>query len=63
MTALYAPTVGLGVDIALLAMLVVIAVAIAATRNLLASILLMSVYSLIVAVWFVVMDAPDVAFT
>jgi multicomponent Na+:H+ antiporter subunit B len=63
MTALYAPVVSLGVDIALLAMLAVIAVAIAATRNLLASILLMSVYSLIVAVWFVVMDAPDVAFT
>jgi multicomponent Na+:H+ antiporter subunit B len=44
-------------------MLLVIAVSIAVTRSLLASILLMSVYSLIVAVWFVVLDAPDVAFT
>jgi multicomponent Na+:H+ antiporter subunit B len=51
------------VDIALLSMLVVIAVAIALTRSLLASILLMSIYSLIATVWFVMLDAPDVAFT
>ncbi len=63
MTALSAPMVSLVVDIALLAMLIVIAGAIVFTRSLLASILLMSVYSLVVAVWFVVLDAPDVAFT
>lgn len=51
------------VDIALLSMLVVIAIAIVLTRSLLASILLMSIYSLIAAVWFVMLDAPDVAFT
>jgi multicomponent Na+:H+ antiporter subunit B len=63
MTALPAPLVSLIIDIALLAMLVIIAGAIVFTRSLLASILLMSVYSLVVAVWFVVLDAPDVAFT
>ena len=63
MTALPAPLISLIVDIALLAMLLVIAGAIMFTRSLLASILLMSVYSLVVAVWFVVLDAPDVAFT
>jgi multicomponent Na+:H+ antiporter subunit B len=63
MTALPAPLASLIVDIALLAMLLVIAGAIMFTRSLLASILLMSVYSLVVAVWFVVLDAPDVAFT
>jgi multicomponent Na+:H+ antiporter subunit B len=55
--------VGLAIDIALLAMLVVLAAAIALTRKLLAAILLMGVYSLVMAVWFVVLDAPDVAFT
>jgi multicomponent Na+:H+ antiporter subunit B len=63
MIALSAPLISLVVDIALLAMLLVIAISIAVTRSLLASILLMSVYSLVVAVWFVVLDAPDVAFT
>src|SRR5262245_44753315 len=63
MTALPAPLISLIVDITLLAMLLVIAGAIIITRSLLASILLMSVYSLVVAVWFVVLDAPDVAFT
>jgi multicomponent Na+:H+ antiporter subunit B len=63
MIALPAPLISLIVDIALLAMLLVIAGAIMFTRSLLASILLMSVYSLVVAVWFVVLDAPDVAFT
>jgi multicomponent Na+:H+ antiporter subunit B len=63
MIALSAPQFGLAVDIALLSMLVVIAVAIVLTRSLLASILLMSIYSLVAAVWFVMLDAPDVAFT
>jgi multicomponent Na+:H+ antiporter subunit B len=55
--------VALAVDVALLAMLVVLVIAIARTRSLLAAILLMGLYSLVVAVWFVALDAPDVAFT
>jgi multicomponent Na+:H+ antiporter subunit B len=50
-------------DLSLLAMLVILALAIVRTRRLLTAILLMGVYSLICATWFVVMDAPDVAFT
>ncbi len=50
-------------DLSLLAMLAVLALAIARTRQLLAAILLMGVYSLVCAIWFLVMDAPDVAFT
>ena len=50
-------------DVALLLMLVVVGVAIARTRSLLAAILLMGVYSLASAVWLIVMDAADVAFT
>ncbi|MDP3491831.1 MAG: DUF4040 domain-containing protein [Hyphomonadaceae bacterium] len=53
----------LAIDIALLVMLVVLAGAIVRTRSLLAAIILFSIYSLISAVWFVIMDAPDVAFT
>ncbi len=47
----------------LLVMLVALVVAIVATRSLLTAILLMSVYSLVAAAWFLVMDAADVAFT
>jgi multicomponent Na+:H+ antiporter subunit B len=47
----------------LLAMLVIVAGFVAATRSLLAAIILMSVYSLVSAIWLVVMDAADVAFT
>jgi multicomponent Na+:H+ antiporter subunit B len=61
--AIPANEVNLAIDIALLAMLVVLAAAIALTRKLLAAILLMGVYSLVSAIWFVVLDAPDVAFT
>jgi multicomponent Na+:H+ antiporter subunit B len=50
-------------NVALLLMLIVTGVAIARTRSLLAAILLMGIYSLVSAVWFVVMDAADVAFT
>ncbi len=49
--------------LALLVMLVVVAGAVIATRSLLASILLMTVFSLLSAVWLLVMDAADVAFT
>jgi multicomponent Na+:H+ antiporter subunit B len=53
----------LAIDIALLLMLCVMAGAIVLTRSLLAAILLMGIYSLISAVWLMVMDAADVAFT
>jgi multicomponent Na+:H+ antiporter subunit B len=53
----------LAIDIALLLMLCVVAGAILITRSLLAAILLMGIYSLISAVWLMVMDAADVAFT
>ena len=45
---------------ALLLMLLAIAIAVVRTRSLLAAILLMGVYSFIVAAWFMVMDAADV---
>jgi multicomponent Na+:H+ antiporter subunit B len=51
------------IELILLTMLIGLAVAIASTRKLLAAIVLMSIYSLVLAVWLVVMDAPDVAFT
>lgn len=50
-------------DIALLVMLLVVAGAIVRTRRLLAAIILFGIYSMISAIWLVVMDAPDVAFT
>ena len=53
----------LAIDIVLLVMLLVVAGAIVRTRNLLAAIILFGIYSLVSAVWLVVMDAPDVAFT
>lgn len=54
---------GFALNVALLLMLVCVGVAIAATRSLLAAILLLGIYSLVSAVWLVVMDAADVAFT
>ena len=59
----FAVEANFALNIALLLMLVVCGVAIARTRSLLAAILLMGVYSLVSAVWLVVMDAADVAFT
>ncbi|WP_421792301.1 DUF4040 domain-containing protein [Hyphobacterium sp.] len=50
-------------DYALMAMLVAIAVAIVRLRNLFAAVMLMGVYSLVSAAWFVSLDAVDVAFT
>lgn len=50
-------------NVALLLMLVIIGIAIARMRSLLASILLLGIYSLVSAAWLVVMDAADVAFT
>lgn len=59
----FAVEASFALNVALLLMLLACGVAIAWTRNLLAAILLMGVYSLTSAVWFVVMDAADVAFT
>jgi multicomponent Na+:H+ antiporter subunit B len=53
----------LALNFILLAMLVAVAGFIARTRSLLAAIILMGVYSLVSAIWLVVMDAADVAFT
>lgn len=50
-------------NVILLLMLVVVGVSIARTRSLLAGVLLLGIYSLVSAVWLVVMDAVDVAFT
>lgn len=50
-------------NVALVLMLLAIAAAVVMTRSLLAAIILMGVYSLVSAVWLVVMDAADVAFT
>ena len=51
------------INIVLLAMLFIIGIAITRMRNLFAIVMLAGVYSLISAVWFVVLDAVDVAFT
>ncbi|MCC6827325.1 MAG: DUF4040 domain-containing protein [Novosphingobium sp.] len=59
----FAVEANFALNIALLLMLLVCGVAIGRTRSLMAAILLMSVYSLVSAVWLVVMDAADVAFT
>lgn len=50
-------------DIGLLAMLVVVALAIVRLRSLFAIVMLQGVYSLVSAAWFVSLDAVDVAFT
>jgi multicomponent Na+:H+ antiporter subunit B len=51
------------ISLALLAMLVALVVGMMWTRSLLTAIMLMSAYSLVGALWFLEMDAPDVAFT
>lgn len=51
------------INIALLTMLAVTAIAIARLRSLFAIVMLSGVYSLFSATWFVVVDAVDVAFT
>lgn len=50
-------------DYALMAMLLAVGVAIVRLRNLFAAVMLMGVYSLLSAAWFVSLDAVDVAFT
>ena len=51
------------IDIFLLAILVVVAVAIVRMRSLFGVVMLQGVYSLVCAAWFVTLDAVDVAFT
>jgi len=51
------------IDIVLLALLAVTAVAIVRLRNLFAAVMLAGIYSLLTAAVFVVLDAVDVAFT
>lgn len=51
------------INVSLLAMLFVLAVAIIRLRNLFAIVMLSGAYSLVSATWFVVLDAVDVAFT
>lgn len=50
-------------DVVFLAMLLVVAMAIVRLNSLFAVVMLTGVYSLLSAVWFVVLDAVDVAFT
>lgn len=51
------------IDIVLLGFLVIIAVAVIRLRNLFATVMLFSIYSLVSASLFLTMDAADVAFT
>jgi multicomponent Na+:H+ antiporter subunit B len=51
------------IDAVLLAMLVLTAISIARSRNLLATAMLSGIFSLIGACWMLFLDAPDVAFT
>jgi multicomponent Na+:H+ antiporter subunit B len=53
----------IAVNHVILAMMCALALGIVMTRSALNAILLMSVYSLAMAVWMMAMDAPDVAFT
>ena len=53
----------LALDMGMLAMLVVVAFAIVRLRSLFAIVMLQGVYSLLSAIWFVSLDAVDVAFT
>ena len=50
-------------DVSLLALLVVVALAIVRMRSLFAVVMLQGVYSLVAAAWFTTIDAVDVAFT
>jgi multicomponent Na+:H+ antiporter subunit B len=57
------PEVDLILSAALLTALVVLVFALVLARSILTCILLMSTVSLVMAIWLMVMDAPDVAFT
>ena len=51
------------IDVALLTLLAITAVAIAVQRNLLSAVMLAGIFSLLGAAWMLFLDAPDVAFT
>ncbi|MEE2825307.1 MAG: DUF4040 domain-containing protein [Planctomycetota bacterium] len=51
------------IDILVLALLATTAVAVARIRNLWAAVMFTGIYSFLGAVWMLVLDAPDVAFT
>jgi len=51
------------INITLLATLFIIAIAIARLRSLFAIVMLSGIYSLVSALWFIALDAVDVAFT
>jgi len=51
------------IDMVVLSLLVVVALAVAQTRNLFAAVMLTGLYSLLSAAWMTVLDAPDVAYT
>lgn len=51
------------IDVVVLSLLVVTAVAVGQTRNLFAAVMLTGLYSLLSAAWMTVLDAPDVAYT
>ncbi|MBT9130121.1 MAG: hypothetical protein DDT31_00828 [Syntrophomonadaceae bacterium] len=50
-------------DVILMSFLVILALAVAFTRDLLAAAMIFSVYSLVMAITFVRLQAPDVALT
>lgn len=51
------------IDMVVLSLLVVTALAVAQMRNLFAAVMLTGLYSLLSAAWMTVLDAPDVAYT
>lgn len=51
------------IDVFLLGLLVIVAVAVGQSRNLLVAVMLTGIYSLLSASWMLVLDAPDVAYT
>ena len=62
--AMSEPDIGLAlVNIVLLGLLFVVAIAIARLRSLFAIVMLSGIYSLVSAAWYVAVDAVDVGFT
>ena len=53
----------LAIDITILALLAITAVAVARLRNLWAAVMFTGIYSFLGAGWMLILDAPDVAFT
>jgi multicomponent Na+:H+ antiporter subunit B len=63
MLASYATAPTIILDLALMAILIIVAFSIVRMRSLFAIVMLQGVYSLVSAAWFVSLDAVDVAFT